>query len=119
MNDMNYQLLFSSFPCYRDWGMSSVRDLLRRRFLTQPLLTFRDIGTRLLVRAAIGILFQEVGKTLKGCLVVSVPKVKVPHIKFMLSEVGKALLDVIIGLHGILIMRERPDQPLKLMEGLD
>jgi len=88
-------------------------------FLGKPLFAFRYIGKRFLARALIGISLEQIGKALQGRFIVPVPEIEMTHIKLMLSEVDAAPLDVILGLQGILIIREGPDQPLKLMEGLD
>jgi len=93
--------------------------LLGARFLGKPFLAFRYIGKRFLARAVIGISLEQIGKALQGRLIVPVPEIEMTHIKLMFSEVGETPLDVILGLQGIVVIREGPDQPLKLMKGLD
>jgi len=93
--------------------------LLSRRFLGKLFLAFSDKGTCFFPRAVIGISLEQMGKALQGRLIVPVPEIEMTHIKLVLSEVGETPLDVILGLQGILIIREGPGQSLKLMKGLD
>ena len=85
-----------------------MRGLLGWLPLGQPLLTFRDIVECFFMRAVIGVLRDKVLKALQRRPIMTVSEIEMTYIKFMLGEVGETPLDMVLGLQGILIIREFP-----------